>query len=113
MRTCPDTRYWLTRHTLPPVRNGAGQLQVAVLQPKGRVGAAERLILLDSLAITLAIIVPTLGLRLVVPGLEHESATPAYSGRIELVTERSGDGHADVKPERLPSLCAIVAMPQV
>ncbi len=65
----------------------------AVLNPAGPIGGANRVILLDSLAIMLAIVIPTilatLGVRLVVPGFEHQRAnvcrTSTYSGRIELI----------------------------
>ena len=64
-----------------------------ILDPQGPIGAAEKTILIDSLAIMLAIVVPTivaiLGLRLVVPRRPTRSARYlpdwAYSGRIELV----------------------------
>ena len=64
-----------------------------LLDPQGPVGAAEKTILLNSLAIMLAIVVPTivatLALRLVVPRLATPGRaicpTSSYSGRIELV----------------------------
>ena len=58
--------------------------QPAVLDPKGAVGIAEKTILINSLAIMLAIVVPTivatLALRLVVSRLQHEGDLPAGLG---------------------------------
>ena len=72
---------------------GLAGCQLAVLQPTGSVGAAERLVLLDSLAIMLAIIVPTIVATLAFAWWFRASnakaerlPTWAYSGRIELVT---------------------------
>ncbi len=63
-----------------------------VLDPAGPVGSAERVILLDSLVIMLAIVVPTILCTLVVAwwyrASNHRAAyTPqwAYSGRLELL----------------------------
>jgi len=64
-----------------------------VLDPQGPVGAAEKLILLNSLAIMLAIVIPTIFATLAVAWWFRASNTRAryrpswsYSGRIELVT---------------------------
>jgi len=64
-----------------------------VLDPQGPVGAAEKLILLNALAIMLAIVIPTMLATLVVAWWFRASNTRAryrpswsYSGRIELVT---------------------------
>jgi len=64
-----------------------------VLDPKGPVGAAETLILLNALAIMLAIVIPTILATLAVAWWFRASNTRAryrpswsYSGRIELVT---------------------------
>ena len=55
--------------------------QPAVLDPQGPIGIADKTILIDSLAIMLAIVVPTIAatlrLRLVVSRLQHESDLPA------------------------------------
>ena len=55
--------------------------QSALLDPRGPVGHAQRLILIDSMAIMLAIVVPTIiatfGFRLVVPRLEQARPLPA------------------------------------
>ena len=63
-----------------------------VLEPQGPVGSAERTILLDSLAIMLAIVIPTILVTLVFAWWFRKSNTRAkyiptwaYSGRIELV----------------------------
>ncbi len=76
-----------------PFAVGLGGCQLAVLQPKGSVGAGERLILLDALVIMLAIIVPTIVATLAFAWWFRASNTKArrlphwaYSGRIELVT---------------------------
>lgn len=67
--------------------------QTAVLDPRGPVGGAERTILLDSLAIMLAIIVPVIVGVLAFAwwfraGNKRANYLPtwAYSGRIELIT---------------------------
>ena len=67
--------------------------QPGVLDPAGPVGAAERTILIDSLAIMLAIVVPTIGATLAFAWWFRASNPRAkrrpdwaYSGRIELVT---------------------------
>ena len=58
--------------------------QPAVWDPQGPVGAAQQTILIDSLAIMLAIVVPTIvgdpRLRLVVPRLQHARALSARLG---------------------------------
>src|SRR5882672_4319312 len=66
--------------------------QPAVLDPKGVIGVAERTILIDSLAIMLAIVVPTIAATLAFAWWFRASNTRAtylpdfeYSGRIELV----------------------------
>ena len=55
--------------------------QAAVLDPRGLVGIADKTILLDSLAIMLAIVVPTIArdvrFRLVVPRVQHAGDAPA------------------------------------
>ena len=55
-----------------------------VLDPRGPIGASEKLILFDSLTIMLAIVIPvivaTLGIRLVVPGLERARVLLARMG---------------------------------
>src|SRR3954469_25512461 len=65
---------------------------IGVLAPAGQVGRAERLILLDSLAIMLAIVIPTI-LVAIAFAWWFRASNPraryrpdwAYSGRIELV----------------------------
>ena len=63
-----------------------------VLDPQGPIGAAERTILLDALAIMLAIIVPTivatLCIRVVVPRSQHEGALSSRMGLFR--TARAG-----------------------
>lgn len=67
--------------------------QSIVLDPQGIVGSAEKTILLDSLAIMLAIVVPTIVATLVFAWW-FRATNPrtrylpewAYSGRIELIT---------------------------
>jgi cytochrome o ubiquinol oxidase subunit 2 len=66
--------------------------QTSVLHPEGTVGKAERAILIDSLAIMLAIVLPTIALALACAWWYRKSNTKAarhpefvYSGRIELV----------------------------
>src|SRR3954449_1168269 len=63
-----------------------------ILDPQGPIGAAEKTILLNSLAIMLAIVIPTIIATLVFAWWFRESNTSAtfrpnfvYSGRIELV----------------------------
>jgi cytochrome o ubiquinol oxidase subunit II len=70
----------------------AGCEQLAVLSPAGPIGSANRTILLDALAIMLAIVVPTLLAILAVAWWfrasnthAHRSLTLTYSGRIELI----------------------------
>ena len=64
----------------------------AVLQPEGAIGKAEKTILIDSLAIMLTIVVPTIVIGLLFAWWYRQSNTRAkrhpgfvYSGRIELV----------------------------
>jgi cytochrome o ubiquinol oxidase subunit II len=66
--------------------------QPAILDPKGAVGIAEKTILIDSLAIMLAIVVPTIAATFAVAWWFRASNTRAtylpdweYSGRIELI----------------------------
>jgi cytochrome o ubiquinol oxidase subunit 2 len=66
--------------------------KVDILDPQGPIGAAEKIILLNSLAIMLAIVIPTIIATLVFAWWFRESNTSAtfrpnfvYSGRIELV----------------------------
>ena len=66
--------------------------ETSVLQPRGTIGSAERAILIDSLAIMLTIVLPTIALALIIPWWYRASNTRArrlpefvYSGRIELV----------------------------
>jgi cytochrome o ubiquinol oxidase subunit II len=66
--------------------------QAALLDPRGPVGRAERLILINSMAIMLAIVVPTIVATLVFAWWFRASnkraryrPTWAFSGRIELV----------------------------
>jgi cytochrome o ubiquinol oxidase subunit 2 len=66
--------------------------QAAVLDPKGVVGIAEKTILIDSLAIMLAIVVPTIAATFAFAWWFRASNTRAtylpdweYSGRIELI----------------------------
>jgi cytochrome o ubiquinol oxidase subunit II len=84
---------WATRGAailMPAVLTGC---QTAILDPKGPVGLANRTILVDSLVIMLAIVVPTIVVTLCVAWWFRASNTKAhympnfvYSGRIELVT---------------------------
>src|SRR6202047_4382082 len=66
--------------------------QPAVLDPQGPIGIAEKTILIDSLAIMLAIVVPTIAATLAFAWWFRASNTRAtylpdfeYSGRIELI----------------------------
>jgi cytochrome o ubiquinol oxidase subunit 2 len=70
-----------------------GGCSKGVLDPQGPVGAAEKLILLNSLGIMLAIVVPTILATLVIAWWYRASNAKAryqpdfaYSGRLELVT---------------------------
>jgi cytochrome o ubiquinol oxidase subunit 2 len=78
----------------------------AVLDPRGPVGQADRTILIDSLAIMLAIGCADdprdLRIRLVVPRLEHPRALPARLGVLRCHRARGlGDsGHGDHPPRR-------------
>ena len=67
--------------------------QPAVLDPQGPIGAAEKTILIDSLAIMLAIVVPTIAAILAFAWWYRSSNTKArylpdftYSGQLELIT---------------------------
>ena len=71
---------------------GLSGCQVALLDPKGAVGLAERSILIDSLAIMLAIVIPTIVGTLAFAWWFRSSNARArylpewaYSGRVELV----------------------------
>jgi cytochrome o ubiquinol oxidase subunit II len=71
---------------------GLSACQSGVLDPKGPVGAAERTILLNALAIMLAVVIPTIVATLGVAWWFRASNTRArfqpdfvYSGRIELI----------------------------
>lgn len=66
--------------------------QVAVLDPQGPVGISQKMVLIDSLAIMLAIVIPTISATLVFAWWFRSSNTNArylpdwvYSGRIELI----------------------------
>src|SRR5882757_5645889 len=66
--------------------------QAAVLDPQGPIGIAEKTILIDSLAIMLAIVIPTIAATLAFAWWFRASNTRAtylpdfeYSGRIELI----------------------------
>jgi cytochrome o ubiquinol oxidase subunit 2 len=71
---------------------GLASCRPAVLDPQGLVGIAEKTILIDSLAIMLAIVVPTIAATLAVAWWFRSSNARAtylpdfeYSGRIELI----------------------------
>jgi cytochrome o ubiquinol oxidase subunit II len=79
---------WTTVFATVPVTVGCG----GVLDPQGPIGAAEKLILLNSLGIMLAIVVPTILATLAIAWWFRSSNAKAlyrpqweYSGRIELV----------------------------
>ena len=81
-RTCP----------CPDRRRDARRLHGGVLDPKGPIAAAERLILFNSLGIMLAIVIPTILATLGVAFWFRASNTRArylpdfdYSGRLELL----------------------------
>ena len=66
---------------------------LAVLDPRGEIGKADRTILIDSLAIMLAIVVPTIAATLAFAWWYRSSNTKArylpdfaYSGQLELIT---------------------------
>jgi cytochrome o ubiquinol oxidase subunit II len=66
--------------------------QPAVLDPQGFIGLAEKMILIDSLAIMLAIVIPTIAATLAFAWWFRASSMRAcylpdwaYSGRIELI----------------------------
>src|SRR5829696_875981 len=98
----PDSeRPWqLLRSTGARARRSAGIMspvlltacQPAVLDPRGPIGIAEKTLLIDSLAIMLAIVVPTIAATLAFAWWFRASNTRAiylpnfeYSGRIELI----------------------------
>jgi cytochrome o ubiquinol oxidase subunit 2 len=91
-RRIRSTRAWVARHAIvvaPVVLTGC---QPAVLDPQGIIGIADKTILIDSLAIMLAIAVPTIVATLGFAWWFRASNTRAtylpdweYSGRIELV----------------------------
>ncbi|WP_428492273.1 ubiquinol oxidase subunit II [Rhodopila sp.] len=105
MRVTPDTppdshgpsrhRSTLARFTRPAVVLAPlflGACQAAVLDPQGPVGMADRTIMIDSLAIMLAIVLPTLAATFGVAWWFRASNTRStylpefeYSGRIELI----------------------------
>ncbi len=82
------SRLLVTASTIPPLLVGCS----GVLSPVGPVGHAERVILFDSLAIMLAIVIPTMGATLAFGWWFRASNTRArylptwaYSGRLELI----------------------------
>src|SRR5262245_38711867 len=84
----PDFRKWFFLIPLAAL----GSCGEGVLHPAGPVGDAERIILLDSLAIMLAIIIPTIIATLAFAWWFRASNTRArylpdwsYSGRLELI----------------------------
>jgi len=87
-RTLKRLGCWATPTVIPCVTAGC----TGVLDPQGPVGAAEKLIILNSLGIMLAIVIPTILATLGVAWWFRSSNTRAiyrpdweYSGRIELV----------------------------
>jgi cytochrome o ubiquinol oxidase subunit 2 len=88
----------IPRRTLPRAATAGGcvllaSCQTAIMDPRGPVGGAERTILLDSLGIMLAIVVPVIVGTLAIAwwfraGNDRARYLPtfAYSGRIELIT---------------------------
>jgi cytochrome o ubiquinol oxidase subunit 2 len=84
---------WLRRATLIPSTVLISGCSEGVLDPHGPIGSAEKLILLNSLGIMLAIVIPTIVATLGVAWWYRASNTRAryrpdfdYSGRVELVT---------------------------
>jgi cytochrome o ubiquinol oxidase subunit II len=80
------------RSVLPVVLISLAACQTAVLSPAGPVGEADRIVLLDSLAIMLAIVVPTIVAILAFAYWFRATNTRAryrpewaYSGRLELI----------------------------
>ncbi len=67
--------------------------QPAVLDPQGPIGIAEKTILIDSLAIMLAIVVPTIiatfGFRLVVSRLQHAGRPTCRIGNFPAASNSS------------------------
>jgi cytochrome o ubiquinol oxidase subunit II len=87
-RTLKRLGCWATLAFIPCVTAGC----TGILDPQGPVGAAEKLIILNSLGIMLAIVIPTILATLGVAWWFRSSNTRAlyrpdweYSGRIELV----------------------------
>ena len=97
-RTAPlwllhSTTAWAARCAVLMAPIGLTGCQPAVLDPQGPVGLAQKTILIDSLAIMLAIVVPTIAATLAFAwwfraSNERARYLPdwAYSGRIELIT---------------------------
>jgi cytochrome o ubiquinol oxidase subunit 2 len=98
----PDSKGFSERHRSPICRVVRGAVvvgpivlsacQPAVLDPQGPIGIAEKTILIDSLAIMLAIVLPTIAATLAFAWWFRASNTRAtylpdfeYSGRIELI----------------------------
>jgi cytochrome o ubiquinol oxidase subunit II len=80
------------RSVLPVVLISLAACQTAVLSPAGPVGEADRIVLMDSLAIMLAIVVPTIVAILAFAYWFRSTNTRAryrpewaYSGRLELI----------------------------
>jgi cytochrome o ubiquinol oxidase subunit 2 len=83
---------WIARHAVVPVPLMLAACQPAVLDPQGPVGIAERQLLIDSMAIMLTIVVPTIVATFGFAWWFRASNTKAtylpdfeYSGRIELI----------------------------
>src|SRR5271156_5388881 len=93
MAVSPRTNMWSARSVcalLGPL--ALAGCHTAVLSPAGPIGAADRRILLDALAIMLAIVIPTILAILAFAWWFRASNTRArrqptwsYSGRIELI----------------------------
>jgi cytochrome o ubiquinol oxidase subunit 2 len=93
LRVLRSVNDWAARYALfmvPIVLTGC---QPAVLDPQGPVGFAQKMILIDSLAIMLAIVIPTIAATLAFAWWFRASNERArylpewtYSGRIELIT---------------------------
>jgi cytochrome o ubiquinol oxidase subunit II len=80
------------RHTIIAVPIVVAACQPAVLDPEGVVGIAEKTLLIDSLAIMLAIVIPTIAATFAFAWWFRASNTKAkylpgftYSGRLELI----------------------------
>ena len=87
-----DIRRWLTRLSLITSTVALSACHAALLDPKGPVGQAEKVLLIDSLAIMLAIVVPTIIMCLAVAWWFRASNKKAvhlpdweFSGRVEMV----------------------------